>query len=65
VALCLLYAKTGSLLPCIALHSLNNSLAFGVTQGWTWQVPLVMVASLLILTGILIPIVRRTTVAVT
>jgi CAAX protease family protein len=64
VALCLLYARTGSLLPCIALHSLNNSLAFGVTQGWTWQIPLVMVASLLILAGILTPIVRRTALAV-
>ena len=31
-ALCLLYAKTGSLLPCIALHALNNALAFGVTR---------------------------------
>jgi membrane protease YdiL (CAAX protease family) len=59
VALCLLYAQTGSLLPCIALHSLNNSLAFGVTQGWTWQIPLLMVVSLAILTLILTPIVRR------
>jgi len=64
VALCLLYAQTGSLLPCIALHSLNNSLAFGVTQGWTWQIPLLMVVSLAILTLILTPIVRRAAVAV-
>ena len=26
---CLLYERTGSLYPCIALHALNNSLAFG------------------------------------
>jgi membrane protease YdiL (CAAX protease family) len=64
VALCLLYAQTGSLLPCIALHSLNNSLAFGVTQGWTWQIPLLMVVSLAILTLILTPIVRRAALAV-
>jgi len=64
VALCLLYAKTGSLLPCIALHSLNNSLAFGVTQGWTWQIPVIMVAALVILAAILTPIVRRTAVSV-
>ncbi len=45
--LCLLYRWTGSLYPCIAAHSLNNSLAFGSLEGWTWwQVPLLMVASL-------------------
>ena len=29
-ALCLLYHRTGSLLPCMVLHALNNSLALGV-----------------------------------
>src|SRR5207247_218112 len=29
--LCLLYWRTGSLYPCIVLHALNNSLAFGVS----------------------------------
>jgi len=43
--LCLLYWRTGSLYPCIALHALNNSLAFGVTQGWDWQIPLVMLGA--------------------
>ena len=38
--LCLLYWKTGSLYPCIALHTINNSIAFGVTQSWDWQIPL-------------------------
>ena len=28
--LCLIYARTGSLYPCIALHCANNSVAFGV-----------------------------------
>lgn len=32
--LCLLYAWTKSLLPCIVLHALNNSLALGVSQDW-------------------------------
>jgi CAAX protease family protein len=30
--LCLLYLRTGSLLPCMALHSLNNAVALSVTQ---------------------------------
>ena len=44
--LCLLYWKTGSLYPCIALHAINNSIAFGVTQSWDWQIPLVVIGSL-------------------
>ena len=32
--LCVLYYRTGSLLPCIVLHALNNSLALGVSQSW-------------------------------
>jgi membrane protease YdiL (CAAX protease family) len=30
--LCVLYQRTGSLLPCMALHALNNSLALSVAQ---------------------------------
>jgi CAAX protease family protein len=33
--LCLVYQYTGSLYPCIALHSLNNSLAFASLEGWS------------------------------
>jgi membrane protease YdiL (CAAX protease family) len=34
--LCILRWRTGSLYPCIALHSANNALALGVNQlGWT------------------------------
>jgi membrane protease YdiL (CAAX protease family) len=51
-ALCLLYARTGSLYPCIALHCVNNSLAFGVSQDWSWQiVPLLLGALALIAAG--------------
>jgi membrane protease YdiL (CAAX protease family) len=32
--LCLLYWFTGSLYPCIVLHSLNNAIAFGELEGW-------------------------------
>jgi membrane protease YdiL (CAAX protease family) len=46
-ALCLLYRRTGSLYPCIALHSLNNSLALVEIEHWSWQIaPLLMLAAL-------------------
>jgi uncharacterized protein len=41
--LCLIYAWTRSLYPCVALHAVNNAIAFGVTQDWTWQIPLLVV----------------------
>ena len=45
--LCLLYRITGSLYPCIAAHSLNNSIAYGSLESWTfWQVIVLIVASL-------------------
>ena len=50
--LCLLYVKTGSLYPCVAAHALNNSLAFGVSQDWGWEILPVTVGSLAILAGI-------------
>jgi membrane protease YdiL (CAAX protease family) len=46
VALCVLYRRTGSLYPCIAAHSLNNSIAFGALEGWGWQIPVLMGTSL-------------------
>jgi membrane protease YdiL (CAAX protease family) len=45
-ALCALYRRTGSLYPCIAVHSLNNSLAFGGLEHWGWYIPLLMVGAL-------------------
>ncbi len=44
--LCLLYRYTGSLYPCIAAHSLNNSLAFAALEGWGWQAPVLMAGAL-------------------
>ncbi|TMK97070.1 MAG: CPBP family intramembrane metalloprotease [Actinobacteria bacterium] len=37
VALCALYQRTGSIYPCFAVHSLNNSLAFGLLEEWNWS----------------------------
>jgi membrane protease YdiL (CAAX protease family) len=58
--LCLLYWKTGSLYPCIALHAINNSIAFGVTQDWGWEIPLVVVGSLAIITPLMLAVGDRT-----
>ncbi len=35
VALCVIRWRTGSLLPCIALHAVNNAIAFSVAESWT------------------------------
>jgi membrane protease YdiL (CAAX protease family) len=56
VGLCLIYAWTRSLYPCVGLHAVNNAIAFGVTQDWTWEIPLLIVGgtsvSLLIVVAI-------------
>src|SRR3954470_5399617 len=44
-SLCMLYEKTGSLYPGIAVHCANNCVAFGATQDWTWQIPVLLVAA--------------------
>jgi membrane protease YdiL (CAAX protease family) len=46
--LCLLYHRTGSLYPCIALHALNNSVALGSTLEYDWQIPVMMVGSVVV-----------------
>jgi membrane protease YdiL (CAAX protease family) len=52
--LCLLYRYTGSLYPCIAAHSLNNSLAFAALEGWGWQAPVLMIAALLAIAALVL-----------
>ena len=47
IGLCLLYHWTGSLYPCIALHTIMNSIALGGVLHWTWQLPLLIVGSTL------------------
>ncbi len=59
ILLCLLYEKTGSLYPCIALHAVNNSLAFGFNQKWDWQIPVVLLCSLAICALVVFPLARR------
>ena len=41
--LCVLYLKTGSLLPCIALHAINNSISFSATKSLPWTAGLAIV----------------------
>jgi membrane protease YdiL (CAAX protease family) len=56
--LCLLYRRTGSLYPCIVLHALNNSLALGISEGWDWQVPLLMAGAVATIGFVLRPVAR-------
>lgn len=59
--LCLLYLRTRSLYPCIALHSLNNAVAFGGAPevGWDWQIPLLAAGALTTLTLLALLVRRR------
>lgn len=62
--LCLLYWRTGSLLPCIAAHCLNNSIAFGSLENWNaGQIATLAVCSLALL-ALLGVILRRAGVIV-
>jgi membrane protease YdiL (CAAX protease family) len=36
VALCFLFVRTGSIVPCIVLHAVNNSISFTVTTELPW-----------------------------
>ena len=59
--LCLLYHRTGSLLPCMVLHALNNSLALGVSQSWEpLQVIALMIGASFAVVALVSPISRRT-----
>jgi membrane protease YdiL (CAAX protease family) len=51
--LCLLYHRTGSLYPPMAVHAVNNSVAIVGALDWaTWLIPVVVVASLAIIAGL-------------
>jgi hypothetical protein len=60
LALCLLYVRTGSLYPCIAAHAVNNSIAFGASQDWGWEI-LPLLGSALTLIFLLLAAVRALT----
>jgi membrane protease YdiL (CAAX protease family) len=58
--LCVLYSRSGSLIPCIVLHALNNSLALGVSQGWEApQVIAVMTGATAAVLAIVLPFAAR------
>jgi membrane protease YdiL (CAAX protease family) len=48
IGLCYLFARTGRLLPGMFAHSINNAIVTPLAIGWTWQVPLVVIVSLLL-----------------
>lgn len=48
IGLCYLFARTGRLLPGMFAHSINNAVVTPLAVGWTWQVPIVVVVSLLL-----------------
>jgi membrane protease YdiL (CAAX protease family) len=59
--LCLLRWRTRSLYPCMALHSINNSLALGISQlHWTGgEILALMFGSLFVIAGITGPLAPR------
>ncbi len=58
--LCVLYHRTGSLLPPMVLHALNNSLALGVSQSWdAVQVVALMLGASAVVAAIVLPFSRR------
>jgi uncharacterized protein len=44
VALCLVFWRTSSLVPCIMLHAFHNSISFGVTKELPWWGFLLLIA---------------------
>jgi membrane protease YdiL (CAAX protease family) len=48
--LCLLYLRTGSLLPCIGLHALNNSISFAVTKDMAWPFAVLTIVGCVVVT---------------
>jgi uncharacterized protein len=58
--LCLLYHRTGSLLPCMVLHAFNNALALGVSQSWQApQVIALMLGAAAAVLALMLPFSRR------
>ena len=58
--LCLVYWFTGSLLPCVGLHALNNGVATGLLLGWSSGVPLAALGSVAVALALLAPFARET-----
>lgn len=56
--LALIAWKTGSLYPCIALHALNNCIAFGSARDWSWEILPLAAASAAAIATVLLVVVR-------
>jgi uncharacterized protein len=56
-AFCVAYEATGSILPCIVLHALNNMIAFGADKDGSWPVS-GAVAGLVIASCVVLPTLR-------
>ena len=50
----LLRERTGSLYPGIALHCMNNSLAFGASQHWGWEIPVLFACALALISLVVV-----------
>jgi uncharacterized protein len=57
-ALCIVRWWSGSLYPCIALHAINNCVAFGVSEHWHDQIALLLVLVGLGITATLVVVAR-------
>ena len=57
-SLCLLYARTRSLYPCIAVHASNNAIAFCSSQGWGLTTGIAVLAGALALVALVCWLVR-------
>jgi membrane protease YdiL (CAAX protease family) len=58
---CLVYERTGSLYPVIAMHALNNAIAFGVTVEDVW--PSLVFGALVLVGCAAVPRAQRTAMA--
>jgi membrane protease YdiL (CAAX protease family) len=58
IALCLVRWWSGSLYPCIALHAVNNSVAFGLSEHWRGSIAVLLVAVGLAIAAVLLSVAR-------
>jgi CAAX protease family protein len=56
---CLVYARTGRLLPGMMAHAANNAVVIGLLLGWDWQIPLLVAACVGTVTLCVSPFARR------
>jgi uncharacterized protein len=61
--LCVLYRATGSLYPCIAVHALNNSWAFGEIEEWGWWTAVLAVCAPAAIALLVVVLKRRGVIA--